>query len=118
MPTGGDGPASRVGRTSGYFRALAFDPSGESIAVVDARNVGIWPVGSKPTWPAVAKQELTLGGHKEEVTAIAFSPDGVLIATTCGDSMTRIWDARDGRALAVLPGPWYMRELAFSPDGR
>ncbi len=32
--------------------------------------------------------------------------------------MTRVWDARDGRALAVIPGPWFMRTLAFSPDGR
>ena len=32
-------------------------------------------------------------------------------------STTRIWDARDGQSLAVLPGPWFMRAVAFSPDG-
>ena len=60
---------------------------------------------------------MRLGGHKESITAVAFSPDGALVATTCGDHVTRIWDARDGRALAVLPGPWFMRALAFSRDG-
>ena len=69
-------------------------------------------------WDLASKEELMrLGGHKESITGVAFSPDGVLVATTCGDHMTRIWDARDGRALAVLPGPWFMRALAFSPDG-
>jgi WD40 repeat protein len=41
-----------------------------------------------------------------------------LVATTCGDAMTRIWDAHDGRPLISLPGPSYMESLAFSPDGR
>jgi WD40 repeat protein/serine/threonine protein kinase len=107
----GQGAPFRLGRTSGYFPALAFNPGGETIAGVEGRNVGIWSLKSK-------QELLVLSGHKEEVTAITFSPDGSLIATTCGDSMTRIWDAREGRALAVLPGPWYMRRLAFSPDGQ
>jgi eukaryotic-like serine/threonine-protein kinase len=111
VSTSGDRPTFFVGRTSGLFGALAFNPDGETIAGVDGRNVVIWSLNSK-------RELLALSGHKEEVTAIAFSPDGSLIATTCGDSMIRIWDARDGRVLSVLPGPWYMRRLAFSPDGQ
>ena len=69
-------------------------------------------------WNVASKTELMrLGGHKESITGVAFSPDGALVATTCADQKTRIWDVRDGRALAVVSGPGLMRSLAFSPDG-
>ena len=56
-------------------------------------------------------------GHKSEVTSVAFSPDGGWLATTCDDYTTRIWDARDGQALGVLPGECFSQSVCFSPDG-
>jgi WD40 repeat protein len=92
------------------LRLNAFSPDGATMASAIDRSLVVWDLASK-------EELLRLGGHKEAITAVAFSPDGALVATTCGDHLTRIWDARDGRALAVLPGPWFMLALAFSPDG-
>ncbi|MFI5461092.1 MAG: protein kinase [Isosphaerales bacterium] len=110
LPTSGQGPSITLERRGGYWPALAFSPDGATMASVMDHSLVLWDL-------ALRQPLMSLGGHKESITAVAFSPDGALVATTCGDHMTRIWDARDGRALAVLPGPWFMRTLAFSPDG-
>src|SRR5438046_3095101 len=56
----------------------------------------------------------------DSVTALAFSPDGTLVATF--SSIPRLYDLATGRELARgprLPGPsTYCRHLAFSADGR
>ncbi len=110
LPTAGGGDSITLGHGGAYYPAFAFSPDGATVASARDRSLLLWDLASK-------EELLRLGGHRESITGVAFSPDGALVATTCGDHKTRIWDARDGRALAVLPGPWSMRALAFSPDG-
>ena len=110
MPTSGEGQAITLPLRGGVRHALAFSPDGSTLAGEDDRAVAIWDLASR-------RELLRLSGHKEIITSIAFSPDGALVATTCDDTLTRIWDARDGRPLASLPGPGHMQALAFSPDG-
>ncbi len=63
--------------------------------------------------------ERLLAGHTGEVFALAFSPDGSLLASGGGDQTIRIWEPATGRDVMVLRGHMgSIRALAFSPNGR
>ncbi|MGW1881576.1 nSTAND1 domain-containing NTPase [Streptomyces sp. NPDC001970] len=55
--------------------------------------------------------------HTDTVRHTAWSPDGRLLATASRDGTARIFDARSGRSLLVLPSDGAMVEsVAWSPD--
>jgi WD40 repeat protein len=56
--------------------------------------------------------------HKHPVYAVAFSPDGALLASGSWDGDLRVTRVATGEAVAVLKGHDYaVLALAFSPDG-
>lgn len=61
----------------------------------------------------------TLVGHTGDVGALAFNPDGTLLATGAqDDTFVRIWETATGREVQALEGHTdWIRSLAFSPDG-
>jgi WD40 repeat protein len=81
-----------------------------------------------PTPPPGAGVTLrcVLRGHDGPIDALAWSPDGGLLATGSYDRTARLWRAVDGAAVAVLPPggpapsrhPWYPRPVfhPFRPD--
>src|SRR5439155_1498521 len=57
--------------------------------------------------------------HGDGVCAVAFAPDGKLLASISRDRTLRLWDAATGRQIRQLSEPdceYYA--LAFSPDSR
>ena len=58
-------------------------------------------------------------GLSNEVNAVAFSPDGKLLASGSRDKTVRLWDAATGARRQTLEGySDYVRDVAFSPDGK
>ena len=108
---GADGALTRTLPAPGFSYALAFDPSGERLALafLDGR-VEIWDLATD------ARQ--VLAGHVGNVNDVTWDHDGSRVATTGGDGTIRIWDAATGEPILVLPGHggavWTVR---FSPDG-
>jgi WD40 repeat protein len=57
--------------------------------------------------------------HENSVNALAFSPDGKLLATACNGGPTRLWDLGSGRPVGPAFRPGHtVRRLSFRPDGK
>jgi len=53
------------------------------------------------------------------ISSLAFSPDGLLIASGGTDGRVRIWQTPTGKPICDLPpSPGTIKGVAFSPDGR
>ncbi|KAF2184846.1 hypothetical protein K469DRAFT_578063, partial [Zopfia rhizophila CBS 207.26] len=60
-----------------------------------------------------------LKGYTTSVTAVAFSPDGQLVASALDDSMVWVWEASTGSCRSVLKGHTNpVSAVAFSPDSQ
>jgi WD40 repeat protein len=103
--------------------SVAYAPNGQYLAS------GSWD-GTVKLWNAHNGEiERTLTGHKYAVNAVAFSPDGKILASAAGWSAMRespetpgeviLWNAASGERLHTLSDFAHpVSAIAFSPDGQ
>ena len=114
---------SRMVRPTRAQQAVAVNPAGTLLAAAGAEDtdpaVLLWDLRDS-RGPRLLDSPLT--GHDKAIYAVAFSPDGTILATGSADNTVRLWDvstpARPRPLGRALTGP-LDRVLAveFSPDG-
>ncbi|HZY83756.1 MAG TPA: WD40 repeat domain-containing protein [Gemmataceae bacterium] len=91
--------------------------AGASDAVLAALGKEKAPPG-KPAGPVNVVRPMVIKGHTNTVHAVAFAPDGRLIATGSEDKTIRIWGAATGQRQERISHTDPVYCLAFSPDGK
>ena len=92
-------------------RALSFSADGQRLAVGYGRMMRIWNV-EESRWL------VTCPGHRADVAALAFSPDGTRLLSGSADRTARLWETHTGRQLGGWDwqvGP--IHAVAVSQDG-
>jgi WD40 repeat protein/transcriptional regulator with XRE-family HTH domain len=91
---------------------VAYSPDGKLLAACDSNKINIYD-------PATGSLIQTLDGHKSDVTALAFSRDGIYLASGGADGSLFIWNIQSGNIVTRLAGHTDGVEgLVFSPDGK
>src|SRR5262249_46682617 len=113
--------------------AVAWSPDGKRLASAADATVQVWDVdnpgrGGSRSWIhygprtgriwEIDRPLLVYHGHVEKIEALAWSPDGLHLASASDDGTVRIWDAQTGALLYRYTGHHGpVSALAWSPDG-
>jgi polar amino acid transport system permease protein len=101
-----------IGPNEGTKLAVALSADGALVAAGDGADIQVWDVETGQSlqrlegyWKNEEAQEGWLG-HDEEVTALAFSPDGQTLASGSADTTIAFWDLPTGQVESVSEGHW------------
>lgn len=104
------------------IRALAFNPTGTLLAGAEDEKIRLWTFSGNPDHKAIRyDKEFDQGEghnmHQGPIWALAFSPDGTLLASGGEDRDVRVWHVATGKCIRVFRGHTaWVRTLAFYPE--
>jgi len=106
----------RARTVPGRITMIAITPDGRGVlsASTDDDTLKLWDLST-------GREQLSLRGHMETVSAAVIAPRGDRALSVAGDSTLRVWDLRDGRLLQTLGaarGVNAFVSVALAPDGR
>jgi WD40 repeat protein/serine/threonine protein kinase len=112
-----------AGHMSGVT-SVAFSPEGRRLVASSLGGViKVWDSdamspepqtgGTDRSWQS-GHEPLTLKGHAGSVSQVAFSPDGMQLASGSADGTIKVWAARGDPEARTLES----KTVAFSPDGK
>jgi len=108
-----------VGGASGRYTGAAFHPGRDEIASgIGGRNVRLWDARSGAEVRLLTEPDV--GGHSL-LSTLEFSPDGALLAAHFRrptNGVIIVWRETEVVARLTFAQGYYMRRLAWSPDGR
>ena len=99
--------------TSSVVGAATFSPDGSMLAIGDGSSISMRSVQT-------LQEERRLNGHNGDISSLAWSPDGKLLASGAqDDTVVRLWNANTGQLIHAFEGhKGWIRSLAFSPDSQ
>jgi len=101
-----------------WVRVVRFDPLGHLLATAgDDRRIRIWRLDG-PDSADGRPPQVSVASPEQAIHALAFRPDGRILAAAGFGGLVRLIDTSDGRTVRVLDTPsGDVRALAFSPEG-
>ena len=108
------GPAGLAGHESS---PLVCDPP-DAGAASSSRTAAISKGPAREGRRASVRPPIVLGWHDDEITSLAFAPDGKTLASGSRDAIVKLWDIETRSERATLRGHSApILALAFSDDG-
>jgi len=109
------GVSMPVGSGFRFAQAMAFSPDGNTLAIAAGDQVQLWNVATqRPDGNIIIAGD---GGN----AAVAFSPNGELLATADADGTVRLWDVATQQQIGPAMTPSAaggVNAVAFSPNGQ
>jgi WD40 repeat protein len=92
---------------------LAFSPNAPNILATGSADgtVTLWDLGTRRAFASLRSET------GSTTTGVAFSPDGTLLASTAGQTVT-LWNVQNRTRLWTRPTPEDTAAPSFAPDGR